>query len=185
MPEYEIRKWKVVAVKKRKSVKIPSRSIHSSVLISFAVFRASNRVFHPFHSGLYSKCRLHVHSQNCIQRERERREYDAFLAIDVHGDVLDSSREIKLRNERRSLEKIIFFFCFPLSFVSITRENSTFSRSKETRIYTMGIRIHEKKPLKIFLPNAFDAHFHFHDIHSAEARTFRCRVRSAHARSVT
>lgn len=184
MPEYEIRKWKVVAVKKRRSVKIPSRSIHSSVLISFAVFRASNRVFHPFH-------RDYIRSVGCMfipriaYRERQKREYDAFLAIDVHGDVLDSSREIKLRNERRSLEKIIFFFCFPLSFVSITRENSTFSRSKETRIYTMGIRIHEKKPLKIFLPNAFDAHFHFHDIHSAEARTFRCRVRSAHARSVT
>lgn len=90
------------------------------------------------------------------EKERERRvySYDAFLAIDIHGDVLDSSREIKLRKERRSLEKIIFF-CFPLSFVSLL------SPERIQRLVVQWKRVYTKKPLKISLPNTFNAHFHF------------------------
>lgn len=160
MPEYEIRKWKVVAVKKRRSVKIPSRSIHSSVLISFAVFRASNRVFHPFH-------RDYIRSVGCMfipriaYRERQKREYDAFLAIDVHGDVLDSSREIKLRNERRSLEKIIFFFLFPSLFCLDHQREFNVQSFKGNAYIHDGYTCTRKKTSKNLLTERFRCAFSF------------------------
>lgn len=74
-------------MKGRRSVKFVSLSLSP-------VFRASDRCFPSVSSELYSRYRLHVHSQNDRERERDK-------------DVLDSSRQIKLRNE---LEKIIIFF---------------------------------------------------------------------------
>lgn len=146
MPEYEIRKWKVVAVKKRKSVKIPSRSIHSSVLISFAVFRASNRVFHPFHSGLYSKCRLHVHSQNCIQREIEKRircissdrrprRRPRFFARDKVKERASFARENN------------FFFFVSLSLLSRSPERIQRLVVQRKRVYTRWVYVYTKKNL--------------------------------------